>query len=137
MAHYPTKEEILAQAEEIPAEVINLTIDWKKDIWKYAKKGTPFEKREALSLFLKNLNQAYGTEFKIRFQEGLPSGMFSREHLTIYMNDYSIITLLHEFAHGLYGASELKACTWSITLFKLSFPKAFQKLKWEGHLLKK
>jgi len=60
------------------------------------------------------------------------------KHQTIYLSDNnpSIISALHEFGHYLYGKSELKACRFSVHLFKEIFPIAYKKLKWEGHMLK-
>ena len=49
----------------------------------------------------------------------------------------SVISTLHEFGHHLYGKSELKACRWSVQLFKTIFPKDFKNLKVDGHMFKK
>jgi len=59
-------------------------------------------------------------------------------HKIIYLsaNSPSIISALHEFGHYKYGRSELKACRFSVHLFKEIFPIAYKKLKWEGHMLK-
>jgi hypothetical protein len=49
----------------------------------------------------------------------------------------SVISTLHEFGHHLNGASELDACGFSVWLFKEAFPKSFEQLHFEGHMLKK
>ena len=58
------------------------------------------------------------------------------ERVIVIGGKASIITGLHELAHHIYGDSELKACVFSISLFKIAFPKAFEKLNWEGHMLR-
>lgn len=50
-------------------------------------------------------------------------------------NNPSIISLLHEFGHSIYGSSELKACVFSIALFKTCFPKEYTRLEWNEHML--
>ena len=56
--------------------------------------------------------------------------------ITLDYHNPSILSTLHEIGHCLYGESELKACKFSVWLFKDVFPKAFQKLKWDDHMLK-
>ena len=46
----------------------------------------------------------------------------------------SVITFLHEVGHVLYGRSELKACRWSLQLFKKTFPRSFSGLLFERHV---
>lgn len=47
---------------------------------------------------------------------------------------YSVATFLHEFGHAL-GKNEKGTCRWSINLFRHHFPKSFERLKPDGHLL--
>ena len=63
----------------------------------------------------------------------------------------SIISALHEFAHWLAAErtkkhkgnplppkeEEIYACCWSINAFKETFPIAFRKLTWDGHMLRR
>ena len=49
----------------------------------------------------------------------------------------SIISTLHEIGHAKFGPNELKACAWSVQMFQTVFPKAYSKLEWHGHMLKK
>lgn len=46
----------------------------------------------------------------------------------------SVVTYLHEFAHAL-GMSEVRACRWSLNLFKQVFPKLFERANRIGHTL--
>ncbi len=47
---------------------------------------------------------------------------------------YSVVTFLHEFGHAM-GKGERSTCKWSINLFRLHFPKSYEKLEPRGHLL--
>lgn len=47
----------------------------------------------------------------------------------------SVVTYLHEFAHAVFGASEKKACSWSLNLFKRIFPRSFERAATSGHML--
>lgn len=47
---------------------------------------------------------------------------------------YSVVTYLHEFGHIL-GKNEKETCRWSINLFRLHFPKSYEKLEHNGHVL--
>ena len=49
----------------------------------------------------------------------------------------SVITGLHELSHKLFGGGELTACRFSVHHFKKCFPIAYEKLKWNGHMLTK
>ncbi|MFT3785522.1 MAG: hypothetical protein QM770_05080 [Tepidisphaeraceae bacterium] len=48
----------------------------------------------------------------------------------------SVVTFLHEWAHVLHGPSEVAACRWSIQLFARSFPRQFERLTTDGHVLR-
>jgi hypothetical protein len=50
-------------------------------------------------------------------------------------NHPSIVSTLHEFWHSVIGESELEACRFSVWLFKETFPKSYEELKWKGHML--
>jgi hypothetical protein len=51
-------------------------------------------------------------------------------------NHPSLISALHEFGHYLHGESELEACQFSVWLFKEVFPRSYEKLSWDKHMLK-
>lgn len=57
--------------------------------------------------------------------------------ITVDEEHPSIISALHELGHHLFGSDELEACRYSIGVFKAAFPKAFEKLAWNGHMLVK
>jgi len=131
---YPTKEEILAGELKHKKKVIAALKDWKKIVWTNWRANKLGREKDLRDLF-QTLNQIY---------EGKPHAMnliFDRRSCfapalnTISLDKPSLISFLHEYAHSLFGPSELKACRWSVRLFKKVFPKAMNKLKWKGHML--
>jgi hypothetical protein len=137
MPMYPTKEEIMTKEQRFKPEVLTLIRGWKKEIWKNYK-GSDETKQQALNILVNKITDIYGKPVDIEFAAGNPAGHYSaRQHKIYLIGTPSIITVLHELAHHLFGPSELKACRWSVWLFKRTFPKAFQKLRWQGHMLKR
>ena len=56
---------------------------------------------------------------------------------TIVLNGkLSVVTYLHEFAHGL-GKDEYGACRWSLNLFRACFPRSFGRCRAQGHMLRR
>jgi hypothetical protein len=49
----------------------------------------------------------------------------------------SVVTLLHELMHHIFGPCERKACQFSLALFKHAFPRSFARLQFEGHMARK
>ncbi len=49
----------------------------------------------------------------------------------------SVVTYLHEFAHHLFGGNERKACRWSINLFRRCFPLSWEKINFDGHMVRR
>lgn len=109
--------------------------NWKK-MWKIAKK------KETKAMLLASLVKSlavitYQKPVKVKFDIDAPSCYYNKKTKTININkSLSIISTLHELAHHLYGPSELRACRWSIHLFRNVFPIGFKKLSWDGHMLK-
>jgi Zn-dependent peptidase ImmA (M78 family) len=130
---YPTKEKILEKETKHKKETVLLLIAFKK---KWKTKTKTKEKFKALKTLLNNLAKIYKKELKVEYEPTAPSCYYNPKEKTIYLNEsLSIISTLHEFAHHLYGKSELTACRWSVSLFKKTFPLAYNKLHWNGHLL--
>lgn len=48
----------------------------------------------------------------------------------------SVVTLLHEIGHSVFGRSERKACRWSLNLFRRCFPRSWARLQFEGHVVR-
>ena len=136
MTKYPTKEEILATNPYYNSHITWITEEWAKLIsgWKDID-----ETKKMLSLeFLiyKICRMQKKTMPKIKWSS---TYKYNPKTKTMYLDKDkpSIISTLHELGHHLHGASELKACQWSIHLFAEAFPKSYAKLKWKGHLLVK
>lgn len=133
---YPTKEKILNKPIKHRREIINIVKNWKIDEWLEARSSNPREKFEAIKFLLNNIALAYSKQVNVEFVPEILSCCYRPETRTISINHtVSIISALHELAHHLFGASELKACRWSIWLFKKTFPIAYSKLVWKQHLL--
>jgi len=134
---YPTKEQILEKDPAIKQFTIEVVLSWKKEFFKDWK-NTPNEvKLERLKyLILGILAIAYSNKPWLNIREG-NSYYYLPTTYEIYQdkNKPSIISALHELSHHLYGPSELKACRWSIYIFRTCFPEMYKKLQWKNHLL--
>ncbi len=139
--NYPSKEEIMENPPTHKPGVIKLVKQWKKEIWfpLRAAEPTDEQKFEALKTLLTRVAQeCYQKPVEVDYQAEVPSCFYNPTLNRITINNsLSILSSLHELSHHLFGASELKACRWSIHLFKKSFPKAFSMLEWRGHMLVK
>lgn len=134
MNKYPTKKEILEKKMKFSKAEINYILKWK-NYWKITKKNKKL-KIKMLKLLIEELNYIRKKEkITIQFDPRLYSACYIPQERTIILNNESIISALHEFAHSIYGASELKACAYSVHLFKATFPMAYKKLQWKGHQL--
>ena len=131
---YPTKSQIL-KCLVVPTKYdIEVTREWKELVWN--KNDKEKTKIQNIKVLLITILRHYNRETTIKFNSKIPSARYSQKNDTITLNNHSIITALHELGHAIYGDSELKACSWSIKLFKETFPIAFKKLEWEKHRLK-
>lgn len=130
MTKYPTPEEIMAHAPKYPVRVITDFKTWKKELWSLAKhKSTKFGLLGALLLRLSEI-------YKKPLKDILLGKRYQYQNGVITLTSKpSVISALHEFGHHLYGPSELKACRFSVHLFKMVFPEARAHLSWKGHML--
>lgn len=123
---YPTSEQIIQKPVPIRKEVSEAIATWKLS-------HKRLNNEIALIDLLKKLQQIYNVKVNIAF--GASWAHFNAKDNTIYLVNKSILTLLHEFAHKLFGRSEYKACRWSAWVFMKCFPERMMKLEWKGHLL--
>lgn len=140
MPKYPTKEQILNYKETPNKFLVIALTKWKTKYWSKVKNKDINLKREELCKILNILAILHNSEINsLNFATTTAKTcMYDPRTKTIFLdNSGSIISALHELGHHFYGRSELKACAFSINLFKESFPQAYAKLKWEGHMLKK
>ena len=136
MAKYPTKGEILATNPGYDSHLIWCIQEWTNLIkgWKDIDDA---KKMLSLEFLIYIICRFYKKEMpKIKWEKVCKYNSRTR---TMYLDvtNPSIVSTLHELGHHLHGASELKACQWSIHLFKTIFPASYKKLKWKGHLLVK
>ena len=136
---YPTKEQIIENPIKIKKLTIAIIIIWKKELWSKVKNKKNIEKFYALQELIRKLEEVYQKPIKeIKYNPETESCSYKPLEKTIVINkSVSIISTLHEFAHHLYGPSELKTCRWSVEVFKQTFPKAIKNLEWKGHMLMK
>lgn len=132
---YPTQEEILAKKPKFRKGTIHAVKAWKKEYIKGWKFRTNEEKIRLLKTLIKSLEDIY--EKPVKDVVASNDDMYDTKDKAIYLNadKPSIISTLHEFGHHILGSSELKACVWSVWLFKTCFPGLYNNLKWDNHLL--
>lgn len=131
MNRYPTREKIL-EAINIKPGAVKRLMKWKEKWYKGWDKKDEDTKYEAIIELVKSFSKKANTIRGLQYRY-LPA----LQLIEIDSNNYSIISTLHELAHHLFGPEELYACQWSIQLFMICFPRTYQKLKWQGHLLVK
>lgn len=137
---YPTKKQILENSPKFNEQ------DWNKikeiiKTWKTAIYGTwrtyhNHKKTYQTAVLIDRIQQFIKNDAKIN--------MFSdRYHynpkdntINLIADKPSIISSLHELGHAIYGPSELEACVFSVHLFKECFQGDYNKLVWQGHMLK-
>lgn len=76
----------------------------------------------------------YGVSVTLRFNRRYPA-CYSPRHRVINLPQVSVVSYLHEFAHAVFGSCEVRACRWSINLFRRCFPRSFARCRQVGHLL--
>jgi hypothetical protein len=106
--------------------------------WKQDAEGT----KNCFHLLNKRLNELFKKDTVLAFVQcytdimEIQTGLHEGQH-AVYLSKPSLITYLHEYGHGL-GKDDHETTKWSVQLFKLVFPIAFEKLEWDGmNLVKK
>lgn len=130
---YPTKEEILAKEHKFRPGVLAAIKGWKVEQYHGWRDRPEHEKMEALRQLVADIAVIY--DRPVRLEHG-DFDHYCRANETIYLFRPSIVTALHELGHHLKGSSELAACRFSVWLFKKAFPRSFERLHFEGHLLR-
>jgi hypothetical protein len=133
--HYPSREDIMGHEVKHRKEVLHVVRAWKP-LWKKARQSDEQTKFQALATLINQLADLYQKPIIVAYEPETPSCYYQPAIQRLVINKtLSILSTLHEFAHHLYGSSETKACRWSVWLFKKTFPKAFNRLEWQGHML--
>jgi hypothetical protein len=135
---YPTKEEILENIPTFSIDPKDITIfqQWKESYFKGWSRKTIEEKRTQLENLIKKLTKNHDKETRILWVQKW-SVSINDSNRTMFGGNPSIISALHEIGHVIYGSRELDACTYSTKMFQTVMPKQYEKLIWDGHLLKK
>jgi hypothetical protein len=136
---YPTKEQILKTEIMYPSNVLSIIGLWKRVCYKGWRDKSNEEKNNDIKALINTISIIYEhEEIKVVIEpKQEPRCEQNSQSNTIFLdaNKSSILTSFHELAHALFGGSELKACRWSIWLFKKAFPRSYDKLKWKRHML--
>lgn len=154
--NYTTKEEILAAPPGVPirftssADIVQHLVpylkDWRRELnWKESnapQKSCGLENLlwdilESLGVDQEDVEIQHDSEEPSTLDRGADWMDDPRFLITLDIRNPSIISTLHELGHVLYGTSELEACRFSVWLFRAAFPRAYDKLVWEGHMLKR
>lgn len=130
---YPTPAQILARPVRFRPGTLELLSAWRQ---RYrGQLRTP----DAVTRLLEALALLHDRPVAVTFVRGHAAlvDAYDPWTQTIALNRdrLSVVTALHEFAHHLYGPSELRACRWSVWLFRATFPRTYARLTWRGHLL--
>jgi hypothetical protein len=141
---YPTKEEVLKEIQNFNPGYGYLKVlkRWREECYTKIWKDTPPQKKQlALQKLIRELEEEKKTltptERVLRFKWTNEWSYNTQTcEMTGDIDSLSIVSTLHEFGHHLYGTSELKACSFSVNLFSKCFPSVYDKLVWEGHMLK-
>lgn len=139
MIIYPTKEEILehiSKTEDLTEEKRIMEF-WKETHWNKLKNRKKEIRIETIKHLIYLICNTKRIKTDIRHDKSLASAYYEKRRKRIYLNNDSIISALHELGHAIYGEKELYACAFSVALFMHTFPKAYEKLIWDGHMLKK
>ena len=136
MPNYPTKEEILAREHLFKRELLANLKQWKREHYN-GSWGTKTLEQKVASL-VEMVDVLDDRQRTVRVTVGEIFRYFPGQRtLEIDGRNPSIVSTLHEMGHHVKGHSELAACRWSVWLFKKVFPRAYEQLEWQGHMLRR
>jgi len=139
---YPTKQQILKSqprcSEEEWKEIKRRIMVWKRTYYSYNqwKVASAQSRMLIICVLIKLIQEVTNNKARINPFNDVYSYNPREEIINLVLEKPSIISSLHELGHALYGPSELDACVFSVHLFKYCFPADYNKLIWEGHMLK-
>jgi|ERR1035437_3502257 hypothetical protein len=150
-AVYPTRAEILEPRMKLKREALADLKLWKTLFYDQFTAAAPFARQLSTVAWKHKTSESKHTDLQIlmttmshRYEKPLLISAsdhyaYSPMTRTLYFDgsNPSIISFLHEFGHHILGDSETKACRWSVHMFKKAFPRAYSRLTWNGHMLKK
>ena len=132
---YPTKKQILELPRPTyPRGIMLLVSEWKTMFYKDWEINT--NKITHLTILANIIAHRMGKTQIFVFNN--TKDYYSGDIPAIWLKEpYSVLSLLHELAHHLFGEDELTACRWSVWLYQLRFRKDYEKLIWQEHMLVK
>lgn len=127
-ANYPaTVAEVIADVRYRPEVLRAVRAFARSKPWRGDRRG----KMRSLHA---ELCRVYGVAVHLQFNRRSPACYVPGQRL-INLPRVSVVSYLHEFAHALFGSCEVRACRWSINLFRRCFPRSFARCRQVGHLL--
>lgn len=134
---YPTKDEILYPPRPLFRQGLFKAISaWKKVDYKNWSSKDSSAQHAALQRLMWSVCIVYRVKPPLLKDWGIVDAYFPDKKV-ITTTSQSIISLLHELAHHLFGESEYHACRWSVWLYQLRFTSAMEQLVWKNHTLVK
>lgn len=131
---YPTKEEILARPLLFKRETLAAVKAWKVEHFdgQWGSK-TLEQKLASLCALVDVLDNGRRT---VRVTIGNRYCYYPDSRLLVLDGNLpSIISTLHEMGHHRRGESELEACRYSVFMFQKAFPRQYERLVWDRHML--
>lgn len=132
---YPTKKQILKDPRPwFKLGLMELISEWKIQNYKGWNNQDPGQKWEALNK-LSNIICDHHLRGRCTLSEWSDIDHYDESRKMISLSNLSVLSLLHEIAHHLFGRDELTACRWSVWLYQLRFRKDYNNLVWNEHTL--
>ena len=142
MPHSPDYPATVAEVLSPPVRFKPATIEAVKAFARSKPwRGTLEERQAKFNAVHDALCAVYGKTTKLHFWglDGSDSGgscYVPFADAVVLSGKLSVVTYLHEFAHAL-GKDERGAVRWSVSLFRLCFPRSFRSCCHEGHMLRR
>jgi len=138
MPRYPTPEQIMERRFVYKRGVIPATRSWKRRFFQRRWRNlSDKDKFTVIAYLLTTIDTIYNPNGQGGLRSVIPGprACYIPLEQIIVLDAPSIVSALHELGHHLFGASELTACRFSAQLFQRVFPRQFNRLTWQGHLL--
>lgn len=134
IGRYPTKTEILKDPRPLfRKEVLDAVSLWKINYFKNWHSKPFSEKMTALRALSRVICSSYGMTVAPVQASGVTH--YDRDRGIVCLSTPSVVSLLHELGHHLFGTSEYHACRFSIWLFIVRFKSQVENLQWQEHQL--
>lgn len=132
---YPSREAIMAEPRpRFRWGLFKAISDWKTlhyHQWSRQDAGQRLMRLTALS---NAICRVYGVSAPA-ISEWEDTDRYDPVERVIYLREASIVSLLHELAHHLFGPSEFHACRFSVWIIQMRFKSMMDHLVWQQHLL--